>query len=61
MPETRSGAGASGSGDPTQGTSATDAPGDATLAMVLEHIRMLSTEVAELRSDVARVESREES
>jgi Retrotransposon gag protein/Zinc knuckle len=61
MPETRSGAGASESGDPTQGTSATDAPGDATLAMVLEHIRMLSTEVAELRSDVARVESREES
>jgi hypothetical protein len=59
MPETRSGAGASGSGEPPQGT--TDAPGEGTLDVVLEHIKMLSAEVVELRSDVARVEIREES
>jgi hypothetical protein len=57
MPETRSGAGASGSGEPPQGT--TDAEG--TLDVALEHIKMLSAEVVELRSDVVRVEIREES
>jgi hypothetical protein len=61
MPETRSGAGASGSGEPPQGTSITDAPGEGTLDVVLEHIKLLSTQVSELRSDVARVEIREES
>jgi hypothetical protein len=54
-------AGASGSGEPPKGTSGTDAPREGTLDVVLEHIKLLSTEVAELRSDVARVEIREES
>jgi hypothetical protein len=60
MPETRSGAGASGSGDPAQGTQATDSPESPTLAIVLEQIRTLSSELAELRCDVARVETRED-
>jgi phage shock protein A len=60
MPETRCGAGASGSGDPAQVTQATDSPESPTLAIVLEQIRTLSSELAELRRDVARVETRED-
>jgi hypothetical protein len=60
MPETRSGAGASGSGDPAQATKAKNSPESPTLAIVLKQIRTLSSELAELRHDVARVETRED-
>jgi hypothetical protein len=39
--------------------SATDAPGEGTLDVVMEHINLLLTEEAKLRSDVALVEIRE--
>jgi uncharacterized membrane protein YccC len=60
MPETSSGAEAPGSGDPAQGTQAMDSPESPTLAIVLEQIRTLWSELAELCRDVARVETRED-